>query len=343
MPGKVLLIYTGGTIGMVDDPLTGSLKAINFKQLLNFIPDLKRLKTDIDTIAFEKPIDSSNADDRFWVKIVNIIKENYFSYDGFVILHGTDTMAFTGSALSFMISNLSKPIILTGAQLPLGTLRTDGRENLISAIEIASAKRKDGRAWVPEVAIYFENKLYRANRTHKYNAEYFDAFESPNYPPLAEAGIHIYYNEKVINYSNTEKIVGFNTNLDRNVAVLKLFPGINENYVDSVLNIKGIKGIILESYGTGNAPTFKWFLDKLEAAINKDIIIYNVTQCNAGRVELGRYETSKFLRDIGVISGYDITFEAAVTKLMYLLGQNLSNEQIRYYLESNIAGEITKN
>lgn len=343
MPGKVLLIYTGGTIGMVDDPLTGSLKAINFKQLLNFIPDLKRLKTDIDTIAFEKPIDSSNADDRFWVKIVNIIKENYFSYDGFVILHGTDTMAFTGSALSFMISNLSKPIILTGAQLPLGTLRTDGRENLISAIEIASAKRKDGRAWVPEVAIYFENKLYRANRTHKYNAEYFDAFESPNYPPLAEAGIHIYYNEKVINYSNTEKIVGFNTNLDRNVAVLKLFPGINENYVDSVLNIEGIKGIILESYGTGNAPTFKWFLDKLEAAINKDIIIYNVTQCNAGRVELGRYETSKFLRDIGVISGYDITFEAAVTKLMFLLGQNLSNEQIRYYLESNIAGEITKN
>ncbi len=343
MPGKVLLIYTGGTIGMVDDPLTGSLKAINFKQLLNFIPDLKRLKTDIDTIAFEKPIDSSNADDRFWVKIVNIIKENYFSYDGFVILHGTDTMAFTGSALSFMISNLSKPIILTGAQLPLGTLRTDGRENLISAIEIASAKRKDGRAWVPEVAIYFENKLYRANRTHKYNAEYFDAFESPNYPPLAEAGIHIYYNEKVINYSNTEKIVGFNTNLDRNVAVIKLFPGINENYVDSVLNIEGIKGIILESYGTGNAPTFKWFLDKLEAAINKDIIIYNVTQCNAGRVELGRYETSKFLRDIGVISGYDITFEAAVTKLMFLLGQNLSNEQIRYYLESNIAGEITKN
>ena len=343
MPGKVLLIYTGGTIGMVDDPLTGSLKAINFKQLLNFIPDLKRLKTDIDTIAFEKPIDSSNADDRFWVKIVNIIKENYFSYDGFVILHGTDTMAFTGSALSFMISNLSKPIILTGAQLPLGTLRTDGRENLISAIEIASAKRKDGRAWVPEVAIFFENKLYRANRTHKYNAEYFDAFESPNYPPLAEAGIHIYYNEKVINYSNTEKIVGFNTNLDRNVAVLKLFPGINENYVDSVLNIEGIKGIILESYGTGNAPTFKWFLDKLEAAINKDIIIYNVTQCNAGRVELGRYETSKFLRDIGVLSGYDITFEAAVTKLMFLLGQNLSNEQIRYYLESNIAGEITKN
>ncbi len=343
MPGKVLLIYTGGTIGMVDDPISGSLKAVNFKQLLSLIPDLKRLKIEIDTIAFDKPIDSSNADGLFWIKIVNIIKQNYFLYDGFVILHGTDTMAFTGSALSFMISNLSKPIILTGAQLPLGTLRTDGRENLISAIEIASAKRKDGRAWVPEVAIYFENKLYRANRTHKYNAEYFDAFESPNYPPLAEAGIHIYYNEKVINYSNTEKIVAFNRKLDRNVAVLKLFPGINENYVDSVLNIDGIKGIILETYGTGNAPTYKWFLDKLEAAINKGIIIYNVTQCNAGRVELGRYETSKYLRDIGVVSGYDITFEAAVTKLMFLLGQDLDLEQIKYYLETNIAGEITKN
>ncbi len=343
MPGKVLLIYTGGTIGMVDDPESGSLKAINFKDLINFIPDLKRLKIEIDTYAFEKPIDSSNADDRFWIKIVEIIKQNYFSYDGFVILHGTDTMAYTGSALSFMISNLSKPIILTGAQLPLGTLRTDGRENLISAIEIASAKRKDGRAWVPEVAIYFENKLYRANRTHKYNAEYFDAFESPNYPPLAEAGIHIYYNEKVINYSNTEEIVNFNTQLDRNVAVLKLFPGINENVVEQILNIDGLRGIVLETYGTGNAPTYKWFLNKLKAAIDKNIIIYNVTQCNAGRVELGRYETSKYLRDLGVVSGYDITFEAAITKLMFLLGQELSFEQIRHYLESNIAGEISKN
>ncbi len=338
---KVLLIYTGGTIGMLNDPVTGSLKAFNFEEISNFLPDLKRLGVAIKTLSFNEPIDSSNVNKDFWIELVSIIENNYVKYDGFVILHGTDTMAFTGSALSFMISNLNKPIILTGAQLPLGTLRTDGRENLISAIEIAAAKRKDGSPWVPEVAIYFENKLYRANRTHKYNAEYFDAFESPNYPPLAEAGIEIYYNEKFINYNNFNRVVSFNKNLDTNVGVLKLFPGINEEFVDAILNNENIRGIVLESFGTGNAPTYDWFLSKLENAIKKGLVIYNVTQCNKGSVDMGRYETSKYLKDIGIISGYDITFEAAVTKLMFLLGQGLTNEQIKYYLARNIAGEMS--
>ncbi len=338
---KVLLIYTGGTIGMLNDPVTGSLKAFNFNEISNFLPDLKRLGVDIKTISFDNPIDSSNVDNGFWVELVRIVEKNYVKFDGFVILHGTDTMAFTGAALSFMINNLNKPIILTGAQLPLGTLRTDGRENLISAIEIAAAKKKDGSPWVPEVAIYFENKLYRANRTHKYNAEYFDAFESPNYPPLAEAGIEIHYNEKAINYNNFNRIVNFNKKIGTDIAVLKLFPGIEEKYVDAILNIENLKGIILETFGSGNAPTYPWFLEKIENAIKKGIIIYNVTQCNEGSVDLGRYETSKYLKDIGVVSGYDITFEAAVTKLMFLLGQNLSYEQIKFYLEHNIAGEIS--
>ncbi len=339
---KVLLIYTGGTIGMMNDPVSGSLRAFDFKEMEKFLPDLKQLNVDLDTLAFEKPIDSSNANKEFWVKIVSILEANYFDYDGFVILHGTDTMSYTGSAISFMIQNLNKPVILTGAQLPLGTLRTDGKENIITAIEIAAAKRKDGSPWVPEVAIYFQTKLFRANRTHKYNAEYFDAFESPNYPPLAEAGIKINYNKKLINYQQDDKITIFNKKLDDNITVLKIFPGISEKVVEATLQIEGLRGLILETYGAGNAPTFDWFIDKLATAIKQGLIVYNVTQCNAGRVEQGRYENSRLLKEIGVVSGFDITTEAAVTKMMFLLAQNMSKKEIKYYLEHNIAGELSR-
>ena len=340
---KILLIYTGGTIGMFTDPITGSLKSIDFKKIENHIPETAQLNVNLTTYAFDKPIDSSDASPEFWIDLVSVIEKNYLDFDGFVILHGTDTMAYTGSALSFMITNLIKPIVLTGAQLPLGTLRTDGKENIISAIEIAAAKKKDGTSRVPEVTIFFEKKLFRANRTHKYNAEYFDAFISPNFPPLAEAGIKIHFNDKFIINKEIRSVTSFYKKIDKNIILLKIFPGLTQEYLDTILNLKGLKGVVLETFGSGNAPTEKWFIEELEKAINRGIIIYNVTQCNAGKVDMGRYETSRILKEIGVVSGYDITSEAAITKLMFLLGRNLSYKELKYYLEQNIAGELTKN
>ncbi len=336
---KVLIIYTGGTIGMIKNQKTGALEAFDFENLLKYVPELVRVDIKIDTIAFE-PIDSADLSPDLWIKLVNTIEKKYFDYDGFVVLHGTDTMAYSASALSFMLENIQKPVVFTGSQLPIGTLRTDGKENLITSIEIASAK-KDGNAVVPEVVICFQNKLFRGNRTRKYNAEYFDAFESPNYSQLADIGININFKSQAINYWKQTKPVIFHKKIDSNVAILKLFPGINPNVVESIVETKDLKGIIIETYGAGNGPTQKWFLELLERANKRNIILLNVTQCNAGSVKMGLYKTSEAFQSLGVISGKDMITEAAVTKMMFLFAQNFTKKQIEYYMQANIAGEIT--
>lgn len=338
-PSKILLIYSGGTIGMMHDAKSRQLKPFDFMQLYRYLPEIKTFNYSISTIAFEKPIDSSNMNVEVWVKLAEIIEDNYNLYDGFVILHGTDTMAYTASALSFMLENLRKPVILTGSQLPIGMIRTDGKENLITAIEISAAK-KSGCPLVPEVAIYFETRLMRGNRTRKYSSEHFDAFESPNYPVLAEAGVHLNYMESAIRLPGCLNLKVY-YRMNNNIAVLKLFPGINRNYVEAVIQTKNIKAIILETFGAGNAPTDKWFIKALQNAIKKNIIVFNVTQCNSGRVEQGRYETSAGLKNIGVTGGNDITIEAAVTKLMFLLGSNLTIREINVKLQESLRGEMT--
>lgn len=337
---KVLLIYTGGTIGMIEDTETGSLRPFDFNHLFNQVPELKRFNIDIDCISFEKPIDSSNMSPKEWIKMAEIIEENYSKFDGFVILHGSDTMAFSASALSFMLENLAKPVIFTGSQLPMGKIRTDGKENLITAIEIAAAK-ENGKPIVPEVAIYFEYSLYRGNRTHKFNAEHFQAFRSANYPELAEAGVHIKYNHSaILKYSTKPLIV--HKNLNNHIAILKIFPGINTEVIKSVVNIPGLKALIIETFGAGNAPIIPEMFDELAKAINNGMIVLNVTQCNSGSVDQGRYETSSAFNQIGVIGGKDITTEAAVAKLMFLLGSNLPLAEIKKLLSISLRGEITE-
>ncbi len=335
---KILLIYTGGTIGMVLDPVTNALKPFNFKHLTNQVPELNRFDIQLFTHAFAPPIDSSDMKPEIWVKLVKLIEKKYKKMDGFVILHGSDTMAFTASALSFMIQNLTKPIILTGSQLPIGMIRTDGKENLITAIEIASAK-KNGKAIVPEVAIYFEYKLYRGNRTHKFNAEHFDAFKSYNYPNLAEAGVHLKYNLSAIHKASKAKLK-VNTSISNDIAILKLYPGISIHSVRAVLETKGVRAIILETFGSGNASTEKWFLKELQETIKRNIIILNITQCNGGSVNQGKYETSKDLKNMGVVGGNDMTIEAAICKLMHLLGSENDIKKIKAMLLKSISGEL---
>lgn len=336
----ILVIITGGTIGMVKDPVTGALQPFQFDSIYKLMPVLENVHCKIDGISFNPLIDSSNVTPAFWVKLATVIGDNYEKYDGFVVLHGTDTMAYSASILSFMLENLNKPVIFTGSQLPIGVVRSDGRDNFINAVEIAAACENETPV-VPEVAIYFENKLFRGNRTNKFNAENFNAFLSGNYPPLAEIGVHIKYNRHLILKPNFRKLK-VHLGLNPNVAILKLFPGITRPVVQSLLRTQGLKGVILETYGAGNAPTDPWFLDELKNAIDTGIIIYNVTQCKGGSVEMGKYETSLALEAIGVVGGFDITTESAIAKLMFLLGQGLDDNQLKELLQKPLRGELTR-
>ncbi|WP_071147266.1 asparaginase [Bacteroides ihuae] len=338
---SVLLIYTGGTIGMIENTQTGTLENFNFEQLQQYIPELRKLNFQIDSYQFDPPMDSSDMEPEIWKKLVTIIREHYDQYDGFVILHGTDTMAYTASALSFMLEGLNKPVILTGSQLPIGVLRTDGKENLMTSIEIAAAQDINGHPMVPEVCIFFENHLMRGNRTTKMNAENFNAFRSFNYPALAVAGIHIRFNPVHIHsYAETREVKA-HLLLDTNIAVLKLFPGIQENVIVATLAIEGLKALVLETYGSGNAPRKPWFIRCLKEASERGIVVVNVTQCNAGTVEMERYETGYQLLQVGVVSGRDSTTESAVTKLMFLIGHGYSATEIRERMNQSIAGEIS--
>ncbi len=334
---KILLIYTGGTIGMMKDFESGALKAFDFGRLLERIPELQQLDCDIETLSFENPIDSSNMSLHHWVAMAETIEANYDSFDGFVVLHGSDTMSYSASALSFMLENLSKPVIFTGSQLPIGDLRTDAKENLITAIQVASL-HKSGKALIREVCLYFEYKLYRGNRTTKINAEHFNAFASPNYPALAESGVHLKVADELLHQPNEEKLKVHKL-LNDNVVILKLFPGISKVVLESILAIYGLRGLILETYGSGNAPTDDWFIGALKSAIDNGIHILNVTQCSGGSVNMGQYETSTQLRNIGVISGKDITTEAAVTKMMFLL--SIPDIDVAEMLQVSLRGEMS--
>ncbi|SNZ01111.1 asparaginase [Flagellimonas pacifica] len=337
---NILLIYTGGTIGMVKDYKTGALKAFDFKELISNIPELNQLDCKLKGISFEEPIDSSNMDPKHWATIATMIEENYNRYDGFVVLHGSDTMSYSASALSFMLENLAKPVIFTGSQLPIGDLRTDAKENLITSIQIAALKEK-GKPVVREVGLYFEYKLYRANRTTKINAEHFEAFASLNHPPLVESGVHLnVHYSNLLKRSTKNKFLQVHKNMDTNIAVLKLFPGLNESVLKSVLEIPNLKALILETYGAGNAPMDNWFLSSLKKATLNGLHIINVTQCSGGSVDMGHYETSERLKKMQLINGKDITTEAAITKAMYLLGSKVSDELFKTIFETSLRGEM---
>jgi L-asparaginase len=337
---SLLIIYTGGTIGMVRDSATGSLHPLPFDNMLDEIPELRRSAYNLSSYAFRPLIDSSNVNPDVWVKLAQIIKENYDAFDGFVILHGTDTMSYSASALSFMLENLGKPVVFTGSQLPIDIPRTDAKENLLSAIEIAASHRH-GKPVISEVTIFFQNILYRGNRTIKHNAEEFKAYRSYNYQVLAEMGVHIRFNFPAIMHSSHGKEFKINTQLDTNVTLLKIYPGINQQFVQSILRVKHLRAVVLESFGAGNAPDEKWLLDEITEAIKRGIIFLNVTQCAEGSVEMGLYDTSRALESLGVVSGRDITTEAALTKLMYLLGKYTSSKEIITDLNKSLRGEIT--
>ena len=336
---NILLIYTGGTIGMIKDFETGALKNFNFQDLLKHIPELKLLDCTISTQSLENPIDSSNMNPRYWIEIASSIEDNYALFDGFVILHGSDTMSYTASAISFMLENLSKPVIFTGSQLPIGDLRTDAKENLITSIQIAALKEK-GFPIITEVGLYFEYKLYRANRTTKINAEHFEAFASLNYPALAQSGVHLKVNTSALLATNRRKRFKIHKNMESNVLLVKIFPGLDQTTITYLFNYPQLKGLVLESYGSGNMTNEAWFVSALKKLIDRNVPVINVTQCSGGSVAMGQYETSLQLKRIGVISAKDATTEAALAKLMYLLGANISTNSFKTIFETSLRGEM---
>ena len=341
MQSHVLLIYTGGTIGMNRNPQTKALEPFDFEHLLHNVPELKQFDTHISTYQFAPPIDSSDMSPQLWIELAHIIADNYDNYDGFVVLHGTDTMAYTASALSYMLENLTKPVIFTGSQLPIGQLRTDGKENLITSIEIAAARNKKGKAMVPEVGIYFNGHLLRGNRTTKQSADEFNAFESFNYPHLVDAGVNITYHEDLIRKPDFTKSMTPHFTFDNNVIILSLFPGIREDIIRHVIATPTLRSIVMRTYGSGNAPQSPWLINALKEAAHRGLVVVNISQCMQGKVEMGRYDTGYQLKEAGVISGYDSTVESAVTKLMFLQAQFKDSELVRQYMRQSIRGEIT--
>lgn len=337
----ILIIYTGGTIGMIENPDTRSLEPFDFTHLIDNVPKIKMLDYDIDNIQFNPPIDSSDMSQEHWVEIARHIEENFDRFDGFVVLHGTDTMAYTASALSFMLENLHKPVIITGSQLPIGEVRTDGEENLITALQIAAATDVNGDPMVQEVAILFENYLWRGNRSTKMSADNFNAFKSNNYPSLAKIGLGIHFNEEALWRVQAKRPLKVQYAMDTAVMFLDLNPGITEVTLRHQLSTPGIKGIVLKTFGAGNAPTAQWFTSAIREAVERGIVILNVTQCVNGGVHARRYMTGNLLADTGVISGHDITSEAAITKMMYLFGLGLAAQDVRRYLSCSLCGEVT--
>lgn len=337
---SILIIYTGGTIGMKTDEKTGALVPFDFSGIYEEFPILHRLNVDIDVHTMPKLIDSSNVQPSDWCAIAEVVRSNYEQYDGFVILHGTDTMSYTASALSFMLENLAKPVVFTGSQIPIGLLRTDGRENLITAIEVAGARDGD-RPMVPEVSLLFHSCLYRGNRTRKASAEELDAFRSPNFPPLADVGVKIAYNRANIAPAGVVEPLRIATMMSEGVAIIKLFPGIGEYTLRAILSVEGLRGVVLETYGAGNAPTAEWFLRLMRETVERGVLVLNVTQCDNGSVEMQLYETGLRLQKAGVLSAYDMTTEAAITKLMYVLGQDLSLEESVELMKRPLRGEFT--